>query len=181
VALLRSIRDAQQELIDGNSDPSTAGCPQQSDCFGAFATAWHSNYRSPKGRKKVAKHWWRTRTDPFAACWPMLENWLMAEPNITAKELMVRLSNQLPDLCPTGAQLRSLQRRVKAWRAQWARQLVFATTGRADLAIQDNIVNPASAQIHCRLNHPVIDADGHWIEFEPTLLGYLDSVAGPNG
>jgi predicted TIM-barrel fold metal-dependent hydrolase len=37
----------------------------------------------------------------------------------------------------------------------------------------------ASAEIHRRLNHPVIDADGHWIEFEPTLLDYLDAVAGP--
>ena len=37
----------------------------------------------------------------------------MAEPNITAKELMLRLTNQLPDLYPTGAHLRSLQRPVK--------------------------------------------------------------------
>jgi predicted TIM-barrel fold metal-dependent hydrolase len=37
----------------------------------------------------------------------------------------------------------------------------------------------ASARIHASLNHPVIDADGHWIEFEPTLLDYLDGVAGP--
>ena len=80
----------------------------------------------------------------------MLENWLMAEPNITAKELMARLSNQLPDLYPTGAQLRSLQRRVKAWRVKWARQLVFATTGRADLGIQDNIENHTP---------PIIDAE----------------------
>ena len=29
------------------------------------------------------------------------------------------------------------------------------------------------------LNYPVIDADGHWIEFEPTLLEYLNGVAGP--
>jgi hypothetical protein len=36
-----------------------------------------------------------------------------------------------------------------------------------------------SAQIHSRLDHPVIDADGHWIEFEPALLDYLASVAGP--
>ena len=36
----------------------------------------------------------------------------------------------------------------------------------------------ASAEIHRRLNHPVIDADGHWIEFEPTLVDYIDAVAG---
>ena len=37
----------------------------------------------------------------------------------------------------------------------------------------------ASAVINSRLNHPVIDADGHWIEFEPMLLDYLDSIGGP--
>src|SRR5258706_4208622 len=37
----------------------------------------------------------------------------------------------------------------------------------------------ASASIHARLKHPVIDADGHWIEFEPTLLDYLKQVGGP--
>src|SRR6516225_8749215 len=41
------------------------------------------------------------------------------------------------------------------------------------------IEKSASAEIHRRLNHPVVDADGHWIEFEPTLLDYLDAVAGP--
>jgi hypothetical protein len=153
VALLRTIREAQEELVEVNPvtpETSTLTSQQRSEYFGAFATAWHSNYRAPKGRKKVAKHWWRTRSDPFAASWPMLENWLMAEPNITAKELMARLSNQLPDLYPTGAQLRSLQRRVKAWRVKWARQLVFATTGRADLGIQDNIENHTP---------PIIDAE----------------------
>ncbi|HEV8712034.1 MAG TPA: amidohydrolase family protein [Candidatus Binatia bacterium] len=38
---------------------------------------------------------------------------------------------------------------------------------------------PASASIRARLTHPVIDADGHWIEFEPTLLDYLKQVGGP--
>jgi predicted TIM-barrel fold metal-dependent hydrolase len=37
----------------------------------------------------------------------------------------------------------------------------------------------ASASIRARLTHPVIDADGHWVEFEPTLLDYLKQVGGP--
>jgi predicted TIM-barrel fold metal-dependent hydrolase len=37
----------------------------------------------------------------------------------------------------------------------------------------------SSASIHARLTHPVIDGDGHWIEFEPTLLDYLKQVGGP--
>ena len=37
----------------------------------------------------------------------------------------------------------------------------------------------ASAEsIHARLSHPVIDSDGHWIEFEPAALDYLHQVGG---
>jgi hypothetical protein len=57
-----------------------------------------------------------------------VEGWLVAEPNLTATELLTRLSQRLPDLYPTGAQLRTLQRRVKTWRTERARQLVFAAT-----------------------------------------------------
>ncbi len=33
-------------------------------------------------------------------------------------------------------------------------------------------------QIHANLSHPVIDSDGHWIEFEPAALDYLHEVGG---
>lgn len=36
-----------------------------------------------------------------------------------------------------------------------------------------------SAVLRARLKHPVIDGDGHWIEFEPTFLDYLARVGGP--
>mgnify|MGYP001382004200 CR=1 FL=1 len=36
-----------------------------------------------------------------------------------------------------------------------------------------------SAQIRARLEHPVVDADGHAIEFGPVYLDYLKQVAGP--
>lgn len=32
--------------------------------------------------------------------------------------------------------------------------------------------------IHARLSHPVLDADGHWIEFEPAAMEYLHKVGG---
>jgi predicted TIM-barrel fold metal-dependent hydrolase len=35
-----------------------------------------------------------------------------------------------------------------------------------------------TARIHARLTHPVIDSDGHWIEFEPAALDYLRQVGG---
>ena len=38
--------------------------------------------------------------------------------------------------------------------------------------------NIIPATLQARLTHPVIDGDGHWIEFEPTLLDYLKQVGG---
>ena len=35
-----------------------------------------------------------------------------------------------------------------------------------------------SAEIRARLNHPIIDSDGHIAEFEPALLDYLEREAG---
>jgi predicted TIM-barrel fold metal-dependent hydrolase len=35
-----------------------------------------------------------------------------------------------------------------------------------------------SAKIHSRLSHPVIDSDGHWIEYEPAVMEYVRSVVG---
>jgi hypothetical protein len=135
VALLEAIRAAQHELSSfSNRDIGAAGSSDPGEYLAAFASAWHSDYRAPKGRRKnTSKHWWRTRADPFAESWPLVEGWLVAEPHLTGSELLPRLRQRLPDLYPTGAQLRTLQRRVKAWRAERARQLVFAATsiGRA--------------------------------------------------
>ena len=38
---------------------------------------------------------------------------------------------------------------------------------------------PSSKQIHDGLGHPVIDADGHWLEAIPVFLEYLDGIDGP--
>lgn len=36
-----------------------------------------------------------------------------------------------------------------------------------------------SAAVRARLNHPVIDGDGHWLEPVPLVLDCLRDVAGP--
>ena len=35
-----------------------------------------------------------------------------------------------------------------------------------------------SAAVRARLNHPVIDSDGHTVEFEPAFLDYLKQTGG---
>jgi hypothetical protein len=133
IALLETIHAAQQELSTfSNRDPWCRRFPGP-EYLAAFAAAWHSD-TAPNDRKKTTtKQWWRTRADPFAESWPLVETWLAAEPNLSASELLPRLRQRLPDLHPTGAQLRSLQRWVKVWRAERARLRAFATAsaGRA--------------------------------------------------
>jgi len=121
VRLLRDIRSAQQVLSDlsarGPREPSLA--PAAGIGIATFldslATAWKSGEVRPTHRKdKDQLRWWRTRTDPFADAWPVVEGWLIAEPTATAKELLRRLAKIVPDVYAGKAQLRTLQRRIKA-------------------------------------------------------------------
>ena len=59
--------------------------------------------------------------------------WLQAEPDATGKALMARLQSECPDRF-TGAQLRTMQRRVKEWRGIMAKKLVYAGSDEATVA-----------------------------------------------
>ena len=151
VVLLKTIRETQQELnalSDGDAQPPTRTTEDLGAFLDELATAWQHDNRPPQGRRKAAtKHWWRTRTDPFAHSWPLVENWLRAEPDITAKTLMQRLRELLPDVYPTGVQLRTLQRRVQLWRAEQVRRLIFeATAPGTDAQPNTQLINDGSLQ-----------------------------------
>mgnify|MGYP002382245230 FL=1 len=60
---------------------------------------------------------WRTREDPFEAHWADLEERLKTTPGLEAKTLFEKLQEEHPGRYEEG-QLRTLQRRVKRWRAQ---------------------------------------------------------------
>ncbi len=59
---------------------------------------------------------WRTRQDPFAEHWPELEAQLREAPGLEAKTLLEALMTRYPGQYSEG-QLRTLQRRVRQWRA----------------------------------------------------------------
>lgn len=63
-----------------------------------------------------AEHTWRTRTDPFETHWEEVREMLVANPGLEAKTLFEDLQRRFPGTFPDG-QLRTLQRRVKQWRA----------------------------------------------------------------
>jgi hypothetical protein len=62
------------------------------------------------------EHHWRTKPDPFADVWPQLEALLAVNPGLEAKTLLEYLQRQHPGRFADG-QVRTLQRRVKQWRA----------------------------------------------------------------
>ena len=77
---------------------------------------------------KVA-HTWRTRADPFVAVWPEIEALLRQDGGLTAKTIWSELNERHAGRFSAG-QLRTLQRRVLAWRARSGpqREVFFAQT-----------------------------------------------------
>src|SRR5215204_5681502 len=73
------------------------------------------------------EHTWRTRKDPFDQVWSWVEEQLTLNPALEAKTLFAALQRQQPGRFPDG-QLRTLQRRVKRWRAEHgpAKEVFFA-------------------------------------------------------
>lgn len=102
VALLRDIRTAQQRLSELSSGeapiPSEGMGPTTVSTFlASLATARKDGEVRPTHRKKPSKErWWRTRSDSFEHAWPVVEAWLLAEPTVTAKELLARLAQMIP-------------------------------------------------------------------------------------
>jgi len=126
--LLGEIR-AMQHHIAMLADGQISHVPSNNDLeelFRSLATAWKDGEVRPTHRvKPKARRDYRTRKDPFEAVWPTIRGWLEAEPERTAKELLERLQREQQGAFTDG-QLRTLQRRVSAWRAAAARRLILA-------------------------------------------------------
>src|SRR5207237_7062225 len=115
VRLLQEIRTAQQTLSDiaAHGVPTEVAPTDATDVatfLQSLSSAWKDGEARPTHRKQpTAKHWWRTRTDPFADAWPVIEGWLIAEPSIAAKALMDRLVVMVREMYGSKAQLRNLK------------------------------------------------------------------------
>jgi hypothetical protein len=80
------------------------------------ARQYHRSHR--KRRWKPVKRWWRTRKDPFEDVWPEVVQILKQTPHTSAKVLFGRLQQKHPDTFTDG-QLRTFQRRIRAWRTEY--------------------------------------------------------------
>jgi hypothetical protein len=136
--LLRRTREAQQHVArcsaSGTAPMETQTADQipLANFLASLGTAWHEGeVRATHHRKARVAHTWRSREDPFEHTWPTIQQWLESEPGITAKKLHERLVAMAPAMY-SSAQLRTLQRRVKAWRSNRARELVTRIFGHAD-------------------------------------------------
>jgi hypothetical protein len=80
---------------------------------------------------KAERHW-RTRQDGFAEVWPEIAAQLSANAGLEAKTLFAALQRQYPERFVDG-QLRTLQRRIKRWRASEgpAQEVYFVQEHRA--------------------------------------------------
>lgn len=131
VRLLQDIRAAQHTLAGlaatGTHEQSLpAPVADVATFLRSLSRAWHDGEVRPTHRKQLdATRWWRTRPDPFEHAWPVVEQWLESDPTATAKQLMERLAAMVPDAYSGKARLRTLQRRVKHWRAEKAKDLIL--------------------------------------------------------
>jgi hypothetical protein len=129
VQLLRDIRTIQHRLTTlevSNSNAQVDAPERNLDNFvESLSTAWKAGEVRPTHRKPTTgPRPWRTRLDPFAKTWALVEEWLTDQPDANAKELLQRLQQVDPTI-PDNL-LRTLQRRVRGWRTEVARRLVVA-------------------------------------------------------
>lgn len=128
IALLQDIREAQRQLVD-MADRESSRCTrltQDTEAFlGALRLAWkHAEVRPTHAVRSHPPRHWRTRKDPLAAVWPHIENWLKQEPELSATVILTRLAEDEATPGVDNAQLRTLQRRIKQWRADQVDRLL---------------------------------------------------------
>lgn len=78
------------------------------------ARKWRGSTMLPS--QCAVRHTWRTRADPFEEVWSAVAEQLSQNPDLQAKTLLGWLQREYPGRFADG-QLRTLQRRVKSWRA----------------------------------------------------------------
>jgi len=107
----RQVRILMKQLQRGRT---LAGAAARADMDEKTARKYRRHGRLPSECR--AAHRWRTRPDPFAEVWERVRQQLTDSPGLEAKTLFEALQREGPGGFADG-QLRTLQRRVKTWRA----------------------------------------------------------------
>ena len=136
VVLLKELREAQAELAKLKAEEDAGADDVTLDAFLAALPRLSEQGEVRPTHRKMPKspRTWRTRKDPLEQVWPEIQVWLDADPDTTAKALLQRLQATRPGSFE-GGQLRTLQRRVRAWRRERAAVLLrVALEGRSPAA-----------------------------------------------
>jgi len=136
VILLRDIRAMQERLVMLADAPRSESPTAPSiDLFlASLRTAWKDGVARPTDRPRVKAKRERRRPDPLVDVTPLLRQWFDAEPWRTASELRAKLQVEHPGSYPNSL-LRTLQRRLKTWRAEEAAALLFGSMARPKDAV----------------------------------------------
>ena len=88
--------------------------------------------------------WWRTRRDPFAEDWPAVAAMLADTPGLEAQTVLELLMQEHPERY-NEAHLRTLQRRIRRWRAEHGpeREVWFTQAHRPGEAAQTDFTSTA--------------------------------------
>jgi hypothetical protein len=86
-------------------------------------------YRQQQNKYK-GQRWWRTHPDAFVEIWPSVVQQLGQTPDLQAKELFRIIQRQYPPGQFKDSQLRSFQRRIRAWRRQESLPIEVVKDGR---------------------------------------------------
>jgi hypothetical protein len=123
---MRAVQLRLAEIADApNGVAANPGDPPSLDVFlDGFRTSWKTGEVRPTQRSKPRAKRRRRRPDPLVEVTETLRAWFDAEPWRTARELLEKLQTDQPGAYPEGL-LRTLQRRLKIWRAERAHEMVF--------------------------------------------------------
>jgi len=125
VRLLRDIRVAQGRLVAMANAPHVDSEPASLEAFlSSLKTAWRGGEVRPTAKRRVAPKRGRRRPDPLVTVTERLKAWFDAEPWRTGRELLDQLQLEYPGQFPDSL-LRTVQRRLKIWRAEHAHRMVF--------------------------------------------------------
>lgn len=125
VTLLRDIRAGQQRLADiAHQGTTSSEAPDIESFLRSLRIAWTEGEVRPTAKAKPKLKRERRRPDPLVDVTNDLYSWFEAEPWRTGRELLERLQSIYPGEYPDGL-IRTVQRRVKAWRRDRAHRMIF--------------------------------------------------------